>query len=97
MTDALVARAAALDAQDPLRSFRDEFVITDEQVCYLDGNSLGRLPKATTAAVSELLHEWGSELVMGWQHWVDEAQRTGDLLGATVLGAAPGQIGRAHV
>ena len=53
MTDALVARAAALDAQDPLRSFRDEFVITDEQVCYLDGNSLGMPPKRTLERLTE--------------------------------------------
>lgn len=92
MTTGLLARARALDEADPLRAFRDEFVVADEQVCYLDGNSLGRLPRASAAAVSGLLQEWGSELVMGWQHWVDEAQRTGDLLGRTVLGAAPGQV-----
>lgn len=87
-----VAKAALLDRDDPLGGFRDRFVITDESVCYLDGNSLGRLPKATVESVNALLREWGSEVVMGWQHWVDEAQRTGDLLGATVLGAGPGQV-----
>lgn len=92
MTADLAARAAELDAQDPLRGFRHEFVVADGSICYLDGNSLGRLPKATLAAVDSLLTEWGSELVMGWQHWVDEAQRTGDLLGRTVLGAGPRQV-----
>jgi kynureninase len=39
-----------------------------------------------------LTHEWGREVVTGWSHWVDEAQPAGDLLGRSVLGAAPGQV-----
>lgn len=82
-----------MDARDPLRAFRHAFVITDPEVCYLDGNSLGRLPHATVDAVRDfLLNEWGRELVTGWEHWIDEARRTGDLIGATALGAAPGQV-----
>jgi kynureninase len=62
-------------------------------MCYLDGNSLGRLPKATITAINDLMtKEWGPEVVTGWSHWVDEAQPTGDLLGAAALGAAPGQV-----
>jgi kynureninase len=61
-------------------------------MCYLDGNSLGRLPKETISAVNNLMTEWGAEVVTGWGHWVDEAQPTGDLLGQAALGAAPGQI-----
>jgi kynureninase len=61
-------------------------------MCYLDGNSLGRLPKETISAVNNLMTEWGSEVVTGWGHWVDEAQPTGDLLGQAALGAGPGQI-----
>ena len=84
--------AAELDAADPLRAYRDEFVITDPQVCYLDGNSLGRLPKRTVDIVHRYLtEEWGSELVTGWSHWIDEAQRVGDLIGRVSLGAAAGQ------
>jgi kynureninase len=84
--------AQKLDEQDPLAAFRKRFVITDEELCYLDGNSLGRLPKATVDAVNNfLLNEWGEELVDGWSHWIDEAQPTGDLLGRAVLGAAAGQ------
>lgn len=92
MSTDFAVSAAELDARDPLRSFRNEFVVADNSVCYLDGNSLGRQPRVTAAAVNQLLDEWGSELVMGWQHWVDEAQRTGDLLGQTVLGADAGQV-----
>ncbi len=81
-----------LDANDPLRAWRDQFVITDPEVCYLDGNSLGRLPRRTVDAVQRfLLDEWGAELVTGWNHWLDEAQRVGDVIAATALGADPGQ------
>ena len=86
------AYALELDKNDPLAHFKSQFVVTDPQMCYLDGNSLGRLPKETISAVNNLLTEWGSEVVTGWGHWVDEAQPTGDLLGQAALGAAPGQI-----
>lgn len=86
------ADAGALDAADPLAHYRDQFLITDPDVCYLDGNSLGRLPLPTLAAVNTLLtDEWGGEVVGGWEHWIDEAQTTGDLVGAAVLGAGAGQ------
>ncbi len=84
--------AEALDAADPLAEFRGRFHISDPDMCYLDGNSLGRLPLATVAAVTDLLtQEWGGELVDGWAHWIDEARSTGDLLGRATLGAAAGQ------
>jgi Kynureninase len=82
-----------LDTKDPLAKFKSEFVVDDPQLCYLDGNSLGRLPKRTITAVTDFMtKEWGPELVSGWSHWVDEAQPTGDLLGKSALGAAAGQI-----
>lgn len=85
--------ALAMDADDPLRAFRDAFVITDPDTCYLDGNSLGRLPRASVASINAfLLEEWGRELVTGWEHWIDEASTVGDLIGRTALGAAPGQV-----
>jgi kynureninase len=84
--------AEDLDAKDPLAKYKEQFVIKDPEVCYLDGNSLGRMPKATKQAVNELLDEWSTELVDGWSHWIDEAQPTGDLLGRAALGAAAGQV-----
>ena len=85
--------ALELDKNDPLAHFKSKFVITDPDLCYLDGNSLGRLPKATITAINDFMtKEWGPEVVTGWSHWVDEAQPTGDLLGAAALGAAPGQV-----
>ena len=85
--------ALALDAADPLAKYRELFVNNDPDQCYLDGNSLGRLPKATIKAVNDFMtNEWGNEVVAGWSHWIDEAQTVGDLLGRAALGAGPGQV-----
>ena len=85
--------ALELDKNDPLARFKSQFVITDPEMCYLDGNSLGRLPKATITAITDFMNkEWGPEVVTGWSHWVDEAQPTGDLLGEAALGAVAGQV-----
>jgi len=85
--------ALGLDARDPLARFRSKFVISDPNICYLDGNSLGRLPLSTVEAVNAFMKdEWGPEVVTGWGHWVDEAQPTGDLIGRATLGAAAGQV-----
>ena len=87
------AYALELDKNDPLGEYRSKFVITDPNLCYLDGNSLGRLPHATVKVVSDFLsQEWGKEVVTGWSHWIDEAQVAGDLLGRAALGAGPGQV-----
>lgn len=85
--------ALELDRNDPLAHFKSQFVVSDPEICYLDGNSLGRLPKATVIALNNfMVDEWGPEVVTGWGHWVDEAQPTGDLLGAAALGAGAGQV-----
>ena len=84
--------AEELDATDPLNSFKNLFYIDDESVCYLDGNSLGRLPKKTLVELNELLvEEWGKKVVNGWSDWINEAERIGDLIGRAALGAASGQ------
>lgn len=84
--------ALALDAADPLAKYKQAFQITDPDLCYLDGNSLGRMPLASVKAVNDFLtQEWGKELVDGWAHWIDEAQVAGNLLGRATLGAAEGQ------
>ena len=85
--------ALELDRNDLLAHFKSQFVVSDPEICYLDGNSLGRLPKATVIALNSfMVDEWGPEVVTGWGHWVDEAQPTGDLLGAAALGAGAGQV-----
>jgi kynureninase len=83
--------AARLDASDPLASFRDRFVIGDEHRLYLDGNSLGRLPKGTRERLHRVIDQWGDELVSGWPEWIEYPTRAGDAL-AEILGAQRGQV-----
>lgn len=88
-----ISQARSLDAQDPLRSFRERFVIADPDQSYLDGNSLGRLPKQTAEAMHRMIVDgWGGELVTGWGNWIDAAQRVGDQLGSVALGAKSDQV-----
>ena len=91
------AAAEALDAADPLAGFRARFAGADEdgpdRLLYLDGNSLGRMPLATPAAVTRVVEqEWARGLVGSWSQWIGAATRLGDELGAGVLGAGPGQV-----
>ena len=84
--------AAAMDAADPLAAFRGRFATGADPVAYLDGNSLGRPPVATLRRLEQLLHEeWATGLISSWERWARLPQQVGDELGATVLGAAPGQ------
>lgn len=83
--------AAALDLADELAVFRERFVLP-EGVIYLDGNSLGPLPKATPARIEQVLHqEWGKSLIRSWTDhgWIDLQFRIGDKIGR-VIGAQPG-------
>ncbi len=83
----------ALDAQDPLRALRDQFTLP-EGVIYLDGNSLGVLPKAAPARIAEVVaREWGEGLIRSWNtaSWFDLPQRLGDKV-ARLIGAAPGEV-----
>ena len=71
MADGMATRydsdSAALDAADPLAAFRDRFVFSDPGLVYLDGNSLGRLPRATVERLAAVVREeWGAELIRGW-------------------------------
>ena len=84
--------AVQLDARDPLSHYRSQFFIADQSQCYLDGNSLGRMPIATQQIINQFLQdEWATQLVEGWNTWIDQAQSVGDLIGRAALGAAPGQ------
>jgi kynureninase len=87
------ARAEALDAADPLRLFRDRFAVRDPDLVYLDGNSLGRLPRATAERLRSVVEdEWGGELIRAWDHWLDLPIRVGDRLATAVLGAHAGEL-----
>src|SRR5689334_2256927 len=83
----------AWDAEDPLAAFRDRFAIADDNLLYLDGNSLGRPPAATAQFLAKVVtEEWGAGLVRSWSSWIDWAGRLGDLLGTRLLGTAEGEV-----
>jgi kynureninase len=86
------AHAEALDQADPLRRFRAKFVIADETLVYLDGNSLGRLPVATRRRLRALVErEWGGDLIRGWDRWISLATQAGDAI-AALVDARPGEV-----
>jgi kynureninase len=82
----------ALDRADPLARFRDEFVFEEGGPIYVDGNSLGRLPRRTREALGELVEQWSAALVRGWHEWIQLPVDVGDLLAESVLGARPGEV-----
>ena len=86
--DACIAR----DATDPIGALRDRFVIPDG-VIYLDGNSLGPMPRAAANTLRRTIEqEWGQDLIRSWNSagWFEMPLRIGDRIGA-LIGAAPGQ------
>jgi kynureninase len=85
--------AQALDRSDALAGFRERFVFADERI-YLDGNSLGRLPKATVERIRTVVDiEWGTQLIASWEAgWLELPVVVGDQISAAALGAAPGQV-----
>jgi kynureninase len=94
MAQVLLARTHAeeMDAADPLASYRERFLLEDPALVYLNGNSLGPLPRATIRRLETMIRaEWGTALARSWDHWVDLPERAGDLVGE-LTGAAPGQV-----
>lgn len=85
--------AAQLDSQDPLASFRDQFVTNDPDLIYLDGNSLGRMPKVVIERMKKAVEEeWGTDLIRGWNKgWWEAPSHIGEKI-ASLLGAAEGQV-----
>ena len=83
----------ALDARDPLRPLRDLFTLP-QGVIYLDGNSLGPLPKAAPERIARAVREeWGEGLIRSWNSagWYEMPRRVGDKIGQ-LLGARPGEV-----
>jgi kynureninase len=86
------AACAALDAADPLAPLRELYRLPVNQI-YLDGNSLGVLPRATPAALARVVeHEWGENLIQSWNQagWIHAPARVGDKIGQ-LIGARPGE------
>ncbi len=89
----MLDRARALDAADPLAHYRQQFLLP-EGVIYLDGNSLGALPKATPARLEQVVRaEWGEGLIRSWNgaDWIGLAQRVGAKI-APLVGARPHEV-----
>ncbi|WP_396208767.1 aminotransferase class V-fold PLP-dependent enzyme, partial [Gemmatimonas sp.] len=87
------ADVAALDAADALAPYRDLFALP-EGVIYLDGNSLGALPKETPARVARVMHEeWGTGLIRSWNSadWIGAPQRVGGKI-ARLVGAEAHEV-----
>src|SRR3546814_14754170 len=84
--------ARARDAADPLRRFRDRFMLPDG-VIYLDGNSLGVLPRAAPPALDDLVRrQWGERLIRSWHEgWIEAPGRIGDK-NARLICAGPGAV-----
>jgi kynureninase len=83
----------ALDKADPLAEKRRDFALPDG-IIYLDGNSLGALPKAAPARLAAVIStEWGADLITSWNKhgWIDLPRRIGDKI-ARLVGAAPGEV-----
>ncbi|ABC64922.1 kynureninase [Erythrobacter litoralis] len=89
----MLDKARELDAADELAHFRDRFEIP-EGVIYLDGNSLGALPKATPARLEQVMRgEWGKGLIRSWNDadWITLPQRVGGKI-APLIGAHPHEV-----
>ena len=88
-----LSRVAELDRNDPLRAFRDAFVIPKGMI-YLDGNSLGLLPEAAASRAREVVEqEWGRSAISGWNdhHWIDLPLRVGGQI-AYLIGAGEDEV-----
>jgi kynureninase len=88
-----VEQVRALDAADPLRACRDRFLIPPNLV-YLDGNSLGVLPKAAIQRQRDIVEqEWGASLIRSWNShdWIGAPQRIGAKI-APLIGAKPHEV-----
>jgi len=83
----------ALDRDDPLASFRDDFVLPDG-VTYLDGNSLGALPKTAEERMQNAIRQqWGQGLIRSWNDagWIDLPTKLGDKI-APMIGVGAGEV-----
>src|SRR5450755_1909816 len=83
----------ALDRADDLREFRAQFELPPD-VIYLDGNSLGALPRRTRERIAGVVErEWGRDLIRSWNtaDWISMPQRTGDKI-AALIGAGKGEV-----
>ena len=94
MTDLYtIQHARMLDQDDPLKHFRQRFVIKDPSIIYLDGNSLGRLPQKTVDHMEiAITEQWGDRLIRSWNEgWYLQSSRLGKKI-AQIIGAHPDEV-----
>jgi len=85
--------ARKLDRDDPLAAYRKLFALPDG-IIYLDGNSLGALPKSVAPRMAAVVaEEWGRDLITSWNvhDWIDLPRRVGNKI-APLIGAQPGTV-----
>ena len=85
--------AQEFDERDPLKPYRKKFELNDADLIYLDGNSLGALPKATPDRIKQVIDkEWGDRLIRSWNEgWYDRSQKIGAKI-ARLIGAQPDEV-----
>lgn len=85
--------AKKLDGQDPLARMRNQFIINDPTLIYLDGNSLGKLPKATIDKLETVVqNQWGTDLINSWNlDWYRKSEKLGNKI-AKIIGAENGEV-----
>lgn len=93
MENLKIEYAQELDRKDPLRGFRERFLIDDPDLIYLDGNSLGRLPRSSVPHLEDQVqNQWGKNLIRGWNAgWYELPGRLGARL-AELIGARPNEV-----
>lgn len=93
MTQKTLEHARQLDQDDPLKSYREEFRISDPKLIYLDGNSLGRLPARVADDMQDAVENaWGDLLIRSWNEgWYTRSFSLGDSI-AAIAGARAGEI-----
>lgn len=88
-----IEQVRELDARDPLADRRELFSLPQD-IVYLDGNSLGVLPRATPGRVAEVIEkEWGEGLIRSWNQadWINLPARVGGMI-AALIGAEPDEV-----
>ena len=92
-TSSLTREAAEeRDRGDPLAGFRTRFTTDAAQRVYMDGNSLGRQPLATSEVINAAMQAWREDLIIAWREWIRVPTRLGDRLATSVLEARPGEV-----
>lgn len=89
----IIEHARKIDKSDPLYKFRKQFYFGNDDVIYLDGNSLGRLPLESSKKIRQLTDvEWGERLIRSWNEgWYEMGETLGNKL-APLIGVSPGEV-----